>query len=269
MNSVRAPAVSGTFYPSNRTVLRQTVNKYLETAVSPSLSQKQSSKIPKAIIAPHAGYIYSGAIAGVAYQRLQGRSEHIKRVVLIGPAHTMRIRGLATVSVDALVTPLGEVEVDKEVLEQIRPFPQLQTNDAVHAQEHGLEVHLPFLQMILQEFKVVPLVVGESSGAEVAEVLNALWGAKETLIIVSSDLSHFYDYKTAVKRDTQTAASILNLEPEKLKQESACGRLPIQGLLIQAKQKGLSVHLLDLKNSGDTAGNKDRVVGYGAFVFTS
>lgn len=266
MQSVRAPAVAGIFYPSDKAVLRQSIDEYLDTAVSP---QTLPPQIPKAIIAPHAGYIYSGPIAGSAYKLLQGKSDHINRVVLIGPAHTMRIRGLASVSVDALTTPLGNVAVDHELLAKIRPLPQVQTNDLAHAKEHGLEVHLPFLQIILDKFTVVPLVVGEATAADVAEVLGILWGDDETLIVVSSDLSHFYDYETAVKLDTQTAEAIINLQPQKLEQGSACGRLPIQGLLINAKQKGLSARLLDLRNSGDTAGSKDRVVGYGAFAFTS
>ena len=262
MPTVRAPAVAGRFYPSDAAVLSKMVQEYLDTAVS-----TPTSKIPKALIAPHAGYIYSGPIAGAAYRSLQGRCSHVKRVVLVGPAHTMRIRGLATLSVDALASPLGNVDVEQEAIKKLSSLPQVHINDAAHAQEHGLEVHLPFLQTILDSFTIVPFVVGEATGAEVAEVLSMLWGSDETLIVISSDLSHFYDYETAVKLDTQTAEAIVRQQPDKLAYGSACGRLPIQGLLHQAKKYQLTAQQLDLRNSGDTAGSKDRVVGYGAFAF--
>lgn len=263
MSGVRKTAVAGLFYPADRDVLWQMVRGFME-ASSADLPVR-----PKAIIAPHAGYVYSGPIAGSAYKILRGKMTGVERVVLIGPAHRMHIRGLATIGADAMATPLGNVPVDREALEEIRPFPQLQINDAAHTQEHGLEVHLPFLQVIAQDFKVVPMITGDTSAGEVAELLQVLWGGGETLIVISSDLSHFYDYDTAVKLDTATADAIVNLQTEKLRHESACGRLPIQGLLMLAKQKGLKPHLLDLRNSGDTAGSKDRVVGYGAFAFTS
>lgn len=264
MSLVRPPAVAGRFYPADVTVLSQMTHEYLDTAVSPP-----TPKIPKAIIAPHAGYIYSGPIAGSAYKSLQDRCQQVTRVVLVGPAHTLRLRGLATVSVDAFASPLGNVAVDREAVQKGLALPQVQSSDAAHAQEHGLEVHLPFLQTILESFAIVPFVVGEATSTEVAEVLSLLWGDEETLIVVSSDLSHFYDYETAVKLDSQTAQAIVNLQPEKLGQGSACGRLPIQGLLHQANKHQLAAHQLDLRNSGDTAGSKDRVVGYGAFAFTN
>ena len=263
MHTIRPTAVAGRFYPSDTAVLLQQVNEFLDTIVS-----NPTVKIPKAVIAPHAGYIYSGPIAGSAYQSLQGRCSHIKRVVLIGPAHTMRIRGLATVSVAFFASPLGNVTVDQQAIEKAITLPQVQVKDAAHAQEHGLEVHLPFLQTILSTFKIVPFVVGEATGEEVAEVLSLLWGSDETLIVVSSDLSHFYDYETAVKLDAKTAHNIVNLQPNRLEHGSACGRLPIQGLLQLTQRYRLMAHQLDLRNSGDTAGTKDRVVGYGAFAFT-
>lgn len=261
MNTIRKTAVAGLFYPAERDVLQQMVLDFMDASTA------ELSARPKAIIAPHAGYVYSGLIAGSAYKTLHGKMGGVKRVVLMGPAHRMHIRGLATISADAMATPLGNVVVDKEALDEIRPFPQLQISDAAHAQEHGLEVHLPFLQTIDHDFKIVPLIAGDTTGEEIAELLDMLWGGDETLIVISSDLSHFYDYDTAVKLDTSTAKAIINLQPEKLGRESACGRLPIQGLLIQAKEKGLTPHLLALRNSGDTAGSKDRVVGYAAFAF--
>jgi hypothetical protein len=274
MTKIRPTAVAGMFYPAEARRLQQMVNEFLAAAAPPPLP-----RLPKALIAPHAGYIYSGPIAGSAYKPLVGDSRPIRRVVLIGPAHTMAMRGLACVSVDAFATPLGVVKVDRDGVEAVRPeaaawlphrspFPQVQINDAAHAQEHGLEVHLPFLQTLYHDFSIVPLVVGQASGAEVAEVLAALWGGPETLIVISSDLSHYYDYETARKLDGATAVAIETLQPVKLGPESACGRIPIQGLLLQAQTEKLQAHTVDLRNSGDTAGSKERVVGYGAFLFT-
>jgi AmmeMemoRadiSam system protein B len=261
-NKIRQPAVAGMFYPAEARRLQQMVKGFLETAVS-----TPNPILPKALIAPHAGYIYSGPIAGSAYKPLVDDSRLIRRVVLVGPAHTVAIRGLAAVSVDAFATPLGAVKVDGEGVERIQALPQVQINDAAHAQEHGLEVHLPFLQALYQDFAIVPLVVGQVNGVEVAEVLATLWGGVETLIVISSDLSHYYDYETARKLDGATAESIATFQPEKLGPESACGRLPIQGLLLRALAEQLQAHTVDLRNSGDTAGSKDRVVGYGAFLF--
>ncbi|MCP4360542.1 MAG: AmmeMemoRadiSam system protein B [Chloroflexi bacterium] len=260
MSKIRQSAVSGTFYPAESTRLQEMVQRFLDTAVLTPTSQP-----PKAIIAPHAGYIYSGPIAGSAFKPLVGQMAWVRRVVIIGPAHTMTVRGLATVSADVFQTPLGAVPVGKEGIEAIRPLPQIQVNDAAHIQEHGLEVMLPFLQTIASQFAIVPLVAGSTTGQEVAEVLERLWGGPETLIVISSDLSHYYDYATAKRLDAATAKAIEMLQPDMLGQESACGRLPIQGLLLRAKEEGLTAVTADLRNSGDTAGSKDRVVGYGAF----
>lgn len=261
MTHIRPPAVAGTFYPADARRLQQVVNEFLDTAVSPP-----TLTLPKAIIAPHAGYIYSGPIAGSAYKPLAA-GQPVHRVILIGPAHTMAVRGLATVSVAAFATPLGAVTVDSQAVAALQPLPQVDILDAAHAQEHGLEVHLPFLQTLYPDFTIVPLVAGQTTGAEVAEVLAAVWGGPETLIVISSDLSHYYDYHTAQQLDRATAQAIQTLQPEKLGKESACGRIPIQGLLLQAQAEKLAGQTVDLRNSGDTAGSKERVVGYGAFLF--
>lgn len=260
MTQIRPPAVAGTFYPADARRLQQMVNEFLDTAVSPP-----TPTLPKAIIAPHAGYIYSGPIAGSAYKPLAA-GQPVHRVVLIGPAHTMAVHGLVTVSAAAFATPLGRVTVDSEAVAALQPLPQVSVLDAAHAQEHGLEVHLPFLQTLYHDFTIVPLVAGQTTGAEVAEVLAALWGGPETLIVISSDLSHYYDYYTAQQLDRATAQAIQTLQPEKLGRESACGRIPIQGLLLWAQAEKLAVQTVDLRNSGDTAGSKERVVGYGAFL---
>jgi MEMO1 family protein len=259
--TIRLPAVAGRFYPDDPEQLQQMVNGFLNTAVP------ATTTAPKAIIAPHAGYPYSGPIAGSAYRALLGDKRPIRRAVLIGPAHTMAIEGLATVSTSAWATPLGLVAVDREGVEAIRPLHQVHILDAAHVQEHGLEVQLPFLQTIYPELAIVPLVVGQAKGREVAELLTRLGSDPQTIIVISSDLSHYYDYETARQLDRQTARAIVALQPEKLAQGSACGYIAIQGLLHWARENGLAAAAADLRNSGDTAGDKRRVVGYGAFLF--
>ncbi|HRQ39838.1 MAG TPA: AmmeMemoRadiSam system protein B [Chloroflexota bacterium] len=262
MNKIRQPAVAGLFYPADPGRLRGMVQEFLDTAVS-----SPTPLNPKAIIAPHAGYVYSGPIAGSAFSPWHGQMANVNRIILIGPAHTMAVSGLAGVSVGAFSTPLGEVLVDEEAMETLRPLPQVQIHDGAHGREHCLEVMLPFLQLIAPQAKIVPLVVGQSHGREVAELLEVLWGGPETRIVISSDLSHYNDYHTAQRLDAATAQAIETLQPDKLGSESACGRIAIQGLLYQAQIHHLTAHTIDLRNSGDTAGSHDRVVGYGAFLF--
>jgi len=262
MDDIRQPAVAGTFYPAEPSRLRKLVLEYLETAV-PAITPQR----PKAIIAPHAGYIYSGPVAGSAFKSLKGKMAGVRRAVIIGPAHTKAIRGLAAVSASAFGTPLGAVTVDKAGVDAVLALPQVQIDDAAHVYEHSLEVMLPFLQIIAQDFSIIPLVAGQTTGEEVAELLSLLWDGPDTIIVISSDLSHYYGYGTAKKLDGKTAEAIQQCRPENLKRESACGVRPIQGLLIKAREKGLRTETADLRNSGDTAGSKDRVVGYGAFLF--
>jgi AmmeMemoRadiSam system protein B len=223
--------------------------------------------VPKALIVPHAGYIYSGAIAATAYATLIPIAPHIRRVVLLGPTHRVAVGGLALPGVDAFDTPLGRVMLDKVLAQSIVRLPQVSINDSAHAQEHSLEVQLPFLQSVLSDFSLLPLAVGMASAEEVAEVLNILWGNDETLIIISSDLSHFLRYENAQQMDKKTTEDILNLH-QTIDHDQACGGTPINGLIIAARQHHLKPHLLDLRNSGDTAGSKDQVVGYAAFSFT-
>ena len=268
MVQVRQPAVAGTFYPGEKQTLANDVSNLLVAALleADTSNDSEASKPPKAIIVPHAGYIYSGPTAATAYARLGDVSDSIKRVVLLGPAHRVPVRGLALPGVDAFVTPLGEVHIDQISIATIKNMPQVSVSPAAHAQEHSLEVQLPFLQSVLDDFELLPLVVGEATSEEVAEVLEALWGGPETLIVISSDLSHFLPYQTAQLVDSGTVQNILSLQGP-LSHEQACGGTPVNGLMLAAKQHHLQPHLLDLRNSGDTAGDKNRVVGYASFAF--
>jgi AmmeMemoRadiSam system protein B len=223
--------------------------------------------IPKALIVPHAGYIYSGAIAATAYATLQPIASRIRRVVLLGPTHRVAVRGLALPGVDAFDTPLGRVELDTAGAHAIAHLPQVGISAHAHALEHSLEVQLPFLQSILTDFTLLPLAVGVATAGEVAEVLDAVWGGEETLIVISSDLSHYLPYATAQRVDQATAQSILKLQ-QPIPHDQACGGTPISGLIVAAQKHHLAPHLLDLRNSGDTAGSHEQVVGYAAFAFT-
>jgi AmmeMemoRadiSam system protein B len=260
MNSTRPAAVAGMFYPDDPRTLRDMVRKFLSDAGT-------GAAPPKAIVVPHAGYVYSGPIAASAYARLQPAHAAIRRVILLGPAHRLPFRGLAVCDVDSFDTPLGPVPLDREATAMILKLPQVQVLTEAHAQEHSLEVHLPFLITVLDDFKLVPLVVGDADPDAVAEVLDRLWGGPETLIVVSSDLSHYHDYATAQRLDRATSNAIESLSPQAIGYDSACGRNPLNGLLTVALRRGLHAHTIDLRNSGDTAGPRDRVVGYGAYVF--
>jgi AmmeMemoRadiSam system protein B len=218
------------------------------------------------LIAPHAGYIYSGAIAATAYTRIASVADRIERVVLLGPAHRVHVQGLALPAATRFETPLGTINIDRAAVDTVLALPQVVLSDEAHAQEHALEVHLPFMQQVLGDFKLVPFVVGSATPEEVAEVLDALWGGTETLIVISSDLSHYLPYPRARAIDEFTAETILRLTPQ-LSHEQACGATPINGLLLAARSRGLEPQLLDLRNSGDTAGDKARVVGYASFAF--
>jgi hypothetical protein len=258
---VRPPAWAGRFYPAAAAELRDLVDAFLANA-PPS-----NRPAPKAVIAPHAGYIYSGPIAASAYVCLRPGHDRVRRVVLIGPSHYADFTGLATSPAQAFATPLGEVPVDQEAVALLGALPQVRFSAEAHAPEHCLEVQLPFLQRLFSAFEVVPLLAGWTSDAEISEVLERLWGGSETRIIVSSDLSHYHPYATARALDERTARAIEQLDYAGLRSDDACGCRPIRGLLLAARHRGLHAATVDLRNSGDTAGPRDRVVGYGAFVF--
>lgn len=266
MSLVRRAAVAGSFYPDEADVLRAQVAAYLADAGYAGASVHPEAA-PKAMIVPHAGYIYSAPVAASAYVRLASVSARIKRVLLLGPAHTMTVRGLALPDADVFVTPLGAVPVDHAAVECINHLPYISINGAAHASEHSLEVQLPFLQILLEKFSLVPLVVGEVSPEAVAAVLESLWGGPETLILVSSDLSHYLNHDAATVLDAATSEAIAGGRYQDIGREQACGRTPIKGLLIAARTHGLEVEVVDVRNSGDIAGPRDRVVGYGAYVF--
>ncbi len=261
MSRVREPAVAGMFYPDNPAQLQQMVDDFLDQVPD------SDSPAPKAIIAPHAGYRYSGPVAASAYARLRSVRNAVHRVVLLGPSHRVGFLGLATSNAETFRTPLGDIQVDTEAVAKINTLPQVHALDQAHMLEHSLEVHLPFLQESLESFTLVPIVVGDAAAEEVAEVLDMLWGGDETLIVISSDLSHYHDYNTAQELDKATSEAIEALNPEGIGYDGACGRNPVSGLLRLAKQKHLHAETIDLRNSGDTAGPRDQVVGYGAYLF--
>jgi len=262
MNAIRPAAVAGQFYPGNPRELEASVRRYLAEAAA-----EGRGPVPKAIIAPHAGYVYSGPVAATAYARLVPARGTIARVVLLGPCHRVPVRGLALSEADAFATPLGDVPIDREMCARLAELPQVQAFDASHAQEHSLEVHLPFLQVALGKFALVPLAVGDATEAEVAEVLERAWGGPETLIVISSDLSHYLSYDDARAIDSATAHAIVRLDGAAIGRDQACGRVPVKGLLALARKKGLAVQQVDLRNSGDTAGPRNQVVGYGSWLF--
>jgi len=262
MNAVRPPAVAGSFYPAAAPELARDVGALLAAAASAACGKP----VPKAIIVPHAGYVYSGPIAATAYARLAQSRGKISRVVLLGPVHRVPLRGLAWPGASAMATPLGNIPLDDDAVAKLSTLPQVTASAAAHALEHSLEVHLPFLQTMLGKFRVAPLAVGDATADEVAQVLDALWGGAETLIVVSSDLSHYLSYLEAQAIDRVTAQAILDLRSD-ISHEQACGGTPVNGLVLAARRRGLTPQLLDLRNSGDTAGDRKRVVGYGAFAF--
>ena len=274
LTTSRPAAVAGTFYPADAPALRREVLAYLvaarpadDRAVVPPGPTGQAPASPKLLLVPHAGYIYSGAVAAKAYARLGAARSRIRRVVLLGPTHRVAVRGLAAPTVAAFETPLGPVMIDRAALAALADLPQVVASDRVHAQEHSLEVQLPFLQAVLAPgFTLVPLAVGEASADEVAQVLDRLWGGDETLIVISSDLSHFLPYAQAQVIDQATVHCILQLD-DRLDHGQACGATPLRGALRVARRHGLQPVLLDVRNSGDTAGDRARVVGYAAVAF--
>lgn len=260
--TIRPAAVAGMFYPDDPRTLRAQVAQYLAQVGAAAASPVR----PKIVLVPHAGYVYSGPVAAHAYAALAGAGAGIRRVVLLGPTHRVAVRGIAAPTVDAFATPLGAVRLDRAAIDALSDLPQVVANDAAHAAEHALEVQLPFLQSVLGDFSLVPLAVGRVAPQQVAQVLERLWGGDETLIVISSDLSHYLPYARAQAVDAATVQRILALDP-RLDHDEACGATPLAGALLAAKAHGLAPRLLDLRNSGDTAGDRARVVGYAAVAF--
>ena len=264
VNQIRHPAVAGMFYPADSHILQKDIHRYLDENDIPIHTFKS---VPKAIVVPHAGYVYSGPIAATAYKYLIPLKDKINRVVLLGPSHQVAFKGLAVPESDTFNTPLGNISIDREAIKLLSDLPQVIESDVAHRDEHSLEVQLPFLQEILDEFSLIPLVVGDADRNDVAEVINRLWGDEHTLIVISSDLSHYHSYNEAIEMDQHTSEAIAHLQPDLIGYDDACGRNGLKGMITVAQQKSLNVEILDVRNSGDTAGSKDRVVGYGAYAF--
>ncbi len=262
---VRRPAVAGLFYPSDPAELSELVDRLLDGAPAPSSA---SSRL-EAVIAPHAGYVYSGPVAATAYRHVGARAGSREIVVLIGPAHRVTFHGLATSPAAGFETPLGTVSVDRDLVSRVEEVPGVESRPEAHHGEHSLEVHLPFIQRVLVGARVVPILVGDAPSSLVAGVLEALWDAAKTVTIVSSDLSHYLDYALAQRVDRVTASRIEAVGFDEIGPSEACGWGAINGLLRVAASLRLGVRTADLRNSGDTAGGRDRVVGYGAFLFES
>lgn len=262
MTTIRPSAVAGMFYPEDAAqVMRQLETCWADAKPHPGLG------VPKAVIVPHAGWIYSGAVAASAYGLLKPARGSITRVVLLGPSHRVAFRGMAVSEADQWASPLGAVKLDRDAIARVvGHVPMVGTLEQAHAQEHSLEVHLPFLQKVLGDFSLIPVVVGDATPEQVAALLDALWGGPETLIVVSTDLSHYLDYASCRDLDSRTRDAIENLDPTALSREQACGRMPMSGLLLAARRRDMTVATLDLRNSGDTAGPKDKVVGYGSWA---
>jgi len=261
MTITREPAVAGQFYPDDPEKLRHTIWSFLKSVEFPP------GPHPKALVVPHAGYIYSGPVAAAAYARLLPCRGIYKRVVLLGPSHRFSSVSMAVSGADRFHTPLGDVPLDKACIASL-DIPNVAVAEAMHRFEHSIEVQLPFLQVVLESFSLVPLVVGGATAQMVALALNRLWGGDDTLVIVSTDLSHYLRYDVAGGKDKLTCRAIERMDFNSIDESDACGAVPLKGLLIEAKRRGLAVRTLDLRNSGDTAGTRNQVVGYGAWMFS-
>ena len=261
---VRRPAVAGSFYPADATELRSAI----ERSFADARPSDADAPVPKALVVPHAGYVYSGPVAATGFARLLAGRMTIRRVVLLGPSHRVPLRGLGLSSADVWATPLGEVAVDHVDDQALLDLPAVVVDDAAHGPEHSLEVQVPFLQSVLDEFRLVPVIVGAAGAEEVASLLDLLWGGPETVVVVSTDLSHYHPQHDAVRLDARTAAAVVARDGAAIGDRGACGARPLRGLLAAAAAHDLNVQPLDLRTSGDTAGDSSSVVGYGAFALT-
>ncbi len=260
---IRPPAVAGLFYPDDAARLA----RYVQSALGEGMRVVPELGKVEAVIAPHAGYRFSGPIAARAFAALRQHGP-VGRILLLGPAHTVPLRGIAAPSWDGFATPLGVVEVDAGLREALSTLPRVIVDDVPHAREHALEVELPFIQALYPGVPVLPLVVGEATPEEVARVIEVARGVDpDTAIVVSSDLSHYEPYAQARAHDAMTARRIAALDERHIGPHDACGARPLAGLLHEAKAHRWRPVLLDLRNSGDTAGDRERVVGYGAWAF--
>lgn len=261
---VRPPAVAGLFYPERPQALGDAVAAYLAEAMAAPVAGPAGPP-PKVLVVPHAGYVYSAPVAARAYALLAASRDVIERVVLIGPAHRVYLEGLAVTGADTWATPLGQVPIDVHAREMVLTHPSVAVDDNAHAPEHCLEVQLPFLQEVLGDFAILPLLAGRVAPEVVADVLELVWGDDETVIVVSTDLSHYHDHRTAQRLDRRTASAVVASDVAAIDGADACGAAALRGAMVAGARHGLVTSLLDLRTSGDTAGPRDRVVGYGAF----
>lgn len=264
MSATKHPAVAARFYPGETAALQQMISQMLQAARK---RVTHINRCPKAIIAPHAGYLFSGPTAAAGYEVLTSFADKIKHVTIFGPAHYVPLFGLACASYNFFETPLGALTVQKSLREKILQLPQVNMDDKAFIKEHSLEVHLPFLQMVLKEFTILPILVGQANQAQIAEVIEACWGDEHSLIVISSDLSHYLSYEQAQAIDQETSKAIESLQGNKIDYEQACGKNPIVGMLLAAERHKLQVKTIEQCNSGDTAGDKSRVVGYASYHF--
>lgn len=267
MTIIRPPAIAGSFYPADADLLKSEIDGLLDAALHADIAHGDT--LPKAIIVPHAGLMFSGAIAALGFATVRALKDTVRRIVIIGPAHRMAFQGIALAKADGFATPLGNVRCDLPGLQAALALPQVQILDEAHRQEHGLEIELPFVQRLFGEsadVAIVPLLVSHCAPRQVHEVIEKLWGGPETLIVISSDLSHFHDYDTARRLDNHTRDMIERLDAENITPRDACGALPVAGMLLSARKRGMTIQTLGMRNSGDVTGDKSRVVGYGAWA---
>lgn len=256
----KAPAVAGLFYAANPQQLQQDVGHYLD------VDYERNEKKPRILIVPHAGYEYSAQVAAKAYVELGKYSGGIKNVIVVGPAHFVNLKGAALPSHGYFSTPLGEIPVNQQLIDELKENPLFKINDQAFAKEHSVEVQLPFLQKMLKNFKVVPIVYGQVDPQQLAAALQKLAQAEDTVLVFSADLSHYYDAPVAEKIDRQTAKIIAEGNAD-ITAEMSCGAEGINAAMILAKQLQMSSRLLDLTHSGKVRGDMSRVVGYGAWSF--
>jgi hypothetical protein len=257
--NVRPPAVAGSFYPRAKNELRATVDALLS---QPRLSARRGLL---GVIAPHAGYVYSGPVAASAFAEVAAAGHGYTRVLLVGPPHYLPVSGIAASSAKAFATPLGDVPLDTDMVASLLDDRLVSIDDKAHAPEHSLEVELPFLQMMLGDFTLIPLLVGEASPQQIAVIIGTIMD-RHTLLVVSTDLSHYLDDAAAKARDAATAAAIERLDYATLGPYDACGFSALNGALCTGHASGWTIKRLDLRNSGETSGDRSRVVGYGAWA---
>ncbi|MDH5719900.1 MAG: AmmeMemoRadiSam system protein B [Spirochaetia bacterium] len=258
MNGARQPAVAGIFYPGVPDELKNAINGYCEKS-------EEIKKIPKAVISPHAGYMYSGVVAAQGYSFLKNNKNLYKKIFIIGPSHRHSFYGIALHSAEKFATPLGEVPVDQDIKKELLKYSEVSIEDKAHSAEHSVEVQIPFLQYFLEDFKIIPMVTGGLKNNEVSKIIKAFWKEKDVFFIVSSDLSHYLKYDETQKKDNETSLFIENFESEKITSDRACGAAAIRGLLTGSKEYASEIKTVKLLNSGDTSGDKKNVVGYGAY----